>query len=312
MPCLLLAYFESFHYEASAAVLPYSWHPLLVKNLQTALKLSRLVRERIDCLALPSSKAICSSYAARSSSSHVFLLFRVKTHQRVWFFGADKQKAQTRISNKGRQGALSGIISDMSETNKRTLDSYNAHLQEYIDGTPHKVSQEFRFWIDEAIGILPPGSEVLEIGSAFGRDAAYMENKGLSVVRTDAAQSFVDYLNDNGQPARLLNVVTDEIEGSYDMVFASAVLLHLTPEELSTALENIHSALKETGILAFSVKRGSGSEWSDAKLGAPRFFQYWEPEPLREVLRDNGFTVDWSSGETDEKWLRIIAKPTSG
>lgn len=35
----------------------------------------------------------------------------------------------------------------------------------------------------------------LEIGSAFGRDAGYLERKGHSVECTDATQAFVDLLN---------------------------------------------------------------------------------------------------------------------
>lgn len=211
---------------------------------------------------------------------------------------------------------LNGIILHMSETNERTLDSYNTHLQEYIDGTPHEVSSEFKLWIDKAINLLPSSSKVLEIGSAFGRDATYIESKGLSVARTDAAQSFVDYLNENGQSAKLFNVVTDDIEGSFSMIFANAVFLHLKPDELKQALAKVHGALDKGGILAFSVKRGNGSGWSDAKLGAPRFFQYWETASLLELLEDNKFNVVWSSDETEGyrdsdpiKWIHIIAEP---
>ena len=195
----------------------------------------------------------------------------------------------------------------MSDTNERTLDSYNEHLQEYIDGTPHEVSSEFKLWVDEAISRLPAGGSVLEIGSAFGRDANYIENKGFEVTRTDAAKSFVDYLNEAGKQAELLNIVTGDVKGSFDMVFANAVLLHFAPDELNIALKKIHPALNERGVMAFSVKRGEGSEWSDAKLGAPRFFQYWELNHLTETLETNGFAVDWSNEGT--KWLHIIAKP---
>ncbi len=200
----------------------------------------------------------------------------------------------------------------MSETNERTLKSYNNHLQEYIDGTPHEVESDasIKAWIDKALSMLPENGVILEIGSGFGRDADYIEQAGFKVVRTEAAHSFVDYLNKNKKGAIELNVITDEIEGEYDMVFANAVLLHLTPDELEIALGKIHNAINGAGILAFSMKRGKGSEWSDAKLGAPRFFQYWELKPLAQVLKKSDFNISWFSGETDEKWLHIIAKPT--
>lgn len=198
----------------------------------------------------------------------------------------------------------------MSETNEQTLDSYNNYLQEYIDGTPHEVSGGQKIWIDTALAKLPSNARILEIGSGFGRDADYMESKGFAVARTDAAQSFVGYMNQNGKNTELLNVITDEIEGSFDMIFANAVLLHLTPEELNATLGKIRLALRREGILTFTMKRGSGSEWSEAKIGAPRFFQYWEQKPLIQILEESGFIISWSSAKTDEKWLHIIAKPT--
>ncbi|HUO54767.1 MAG TPA: hypothetical protein VMU18_08505, partial [Rhodoblastus sp.] len=36
-------------------------------------------------------------------------------------------------------------------------------------------------------------------------------------------------------------------------------------------------------------KRGRGEEWSEAKIGAPRFFHYWEPDDLPPVLEAAGF-----------------------
>ena len=67
----------------------------------------------------------------------------------------------------------------MSETNNRTVESYNAHIQEYIDGTPHEVSGVVKDWLDGSLADVPKDARILEFGSAFGRDAEYHILQGL-------------------------------------------------------------------------------------------------------------------------------------
>lgn len=64
----------------------------------------------------------------------------------------------------------------MNETNNnRTIESYNSHIQEYMDGTPHEVSGYVKDWLDKTFADIPKGAHILEFGSAFGRDAAYLQ-----------------------------------------------------------------------------------------------------------------------------------------
>ncbi len=74
---------------------------------------------------------------------------------------------------------------------------------------------------------------MLEIGSATGRDAAVLEARGLKVRRTDATPAFVDRLRADGVAADVLNVITDELGGPWDAIYAGAVFLHLNVLELT-------------------------------------------------------------------------------
>ena len=196
----------------------------------------------------------------------------------------------------------------MTDENRRTLAAYQGHAQAYIDGTPHNVEGFVKVWIDKVLARLPKESVILELGSAFGRDADYIERAGYKVERTDAAGSFVDLLKRQGHEARLLNVLTDDPGGPYGLVFANAVLLHFTIDEFRMVLKKIYAGLAPGGIFAFSVKRGKGSEWSEAKLGAPRFFQYWEKTDLEQALSASGFSAAEITAEESKKWLHVIAK----
>lgn len=200
-----------------------------------------------------------------------------------------------------------------TDSNNRTVAAYEGGVKEYVSGTPQEVSGQFKDWIDTSLELLSEGANVLELGSAFGRDARYIESKGYLVQRTDATEGFVAMLQNEGYNAKLLNALTDDMGGSYDMIFANAVFLHFRPDELKNVLSKAHESLTNEGVLAFSVKRGDGDEWSSAKLGAPRYFCYWQATPLRELLSDAGFgEIQLHEALSDhrggQEWLHVIAR----
>jgi SAM-dependent methyltransferase len=200
----------------------------------------------------------------------------------------------------------------MSDSNQATLQSYEQCSQAYIDGTTHQPAPSTRRWINTALHGLPSSARILEIGSGFGRDAAYIAAVGYTVACTDAAQSFVDALLARGFTASRLNLLTDPVPGDQDLIIANAVLLHFTPGECALALGKLQSALAEGARLAISLKAGDGEEWSSAKLGAPRYFCYWRPEPLCAVLEQAGFTdIHIEATATDRAhadWLYVLAR----
>lgn len=107
-------------------------------------------------------------------------------------------------------------------SNDITLHSYNSHVDEYQNGMTNQVSDCFKDWMDITMSLLTQDAKILEIGSAFGRDTRYFESSGFRVNRIDAAQGFVDLLNNNGYSAHIFNVLTDEFESTYDLIFANA------------------------------------------------------------------------------------------
>src|SRR6185295_18833198 len=156
---------------------------------------------------------------------------------------------------------------DEMSSNDVTLQSYERAISEYISGTPHEVYGSVKSWIDATLKLLPEHARIIEIGSAFGRDANYIESHGFTVERTDATEGFISLLQAMGHTVRRFNVLKDEFAAHYDLVFANAVFLHFTQEEIATVLGKVHAGLNERGILAFSVKKGEGEGWSTVKIG---------------------------------------------
>jgi SAM-dependent methyltransferase len=164
-------------------------------------------------------------------------------------------------------------------------------------------------FLDRVAAAVGPGGAVLELGSGTGDNARYLTGRGLAVQPSDGAGAFVEAMRRDGLSAMLLDVLRDDLGGPWDAVVAFAVLLHLTAEELAGVLDEVHAAVRPGGLLALSVKEGDGSAWSDHKLGRPRFFTYWRPEPLARLLDEHGWTVDHAErhAAARDDWILVMA-----
>ena len=114
--------------------------------------------------------------------------------------------------------------------NSLTLQSYQDKTQEYVEGTP-PIDDAIRTWLNTSLELIPKDGKILEVGSGFGRGAEYVREQGFDIECSDAVPNFVELLQSKGFNTRLLDLLKDQLGGSYDMVFADAVLLHFTPEE---------------------------------------------------------------------------------
>jgi hypothetical protein len=93
------------------------------------------------------------------------------------------------------------------------------------------------------------------------------------------------------------------------MVYAHAVLVHFNREQTELVIKKALRCLKTGGVLAFSVKQGDGSKWTNEKLGSPRLFYYWQRAELEELLTTDGVSefevTEGKSRHAD--WLYVTA-----
>ena len=199
------------------------------------------------------------------------------------------------------------------ETNHTTLSTYQENFDKYVSGTPSEVSGTQKDWIESVLARINMDARILEIGSAFGRDAAFMQRAGYAnVTVTDAFDAAVDALQEQGfAKVKKFNALTDELEDEYDLIFASAVFLHFTEREFRLTLDKLRGNLGKSGLLAFTVKQGEGEEWSSEKMDAPRFFHYWQKETLGETVQSRGYKVVEiaMNEEFSQKWLAVTCTP---
>jgi hypothetical protein len=195
------------------------------------------------------------------------------------------------------------VVSSL-DANAVTLAAYEQRAESFRSTIPRDPNDNLIRLVDEA---LPAGGHVLELGSGTGRDAAELERRGHRVRRTDATLAFVEMMRADGFEADQLNALTDDYAGPYDLVFADAVFLHFTPDQLATVLLK---CAKAAPLVAFTTREGDGAEWSNGYLGLPRHFTLWQEGPLRALLTETGWEIlQLHRGQTRSGgWFHILAK----
>jgi len=163
--------------------------------------------------------------------------------------------------------AAASPIDIEAERNMHTLRAYEMSTSEYGINTSVDLSSVGWSWLDTAMHLRARSPDIshlpiLEIGSATGRDAAYIEDRyGASVMRTDATTTFVDRLRSQGHEAHVLNALTDDLGGPYSMIFANGVVSHFSEKQAMDFISRAVDSLVRGGVLAFSVKTTMG--WDD-------------------------------------------------
>ncbi len=201
--------------------------------------------------------------------------------------------------------------------NQKTIDAYNKSVLKYISNTPYSLNPRVEKWIQRTLQNVSKNSKILELGSGDGKDADYIESLGYEVMRTDAAQGFVDYIVEKGKQARVIDAICDELPQDNDLVYANAVLVHFSRDETRTVCRKVYESLRLGGRFSFCVKEGTGEEWVDDKLSVPRYFCYWKQSEIEALVHDIGFnnlvvTKSESRRANHPLWIEIVAtKPAS-
>lgn len=206
-------------------------------------------------------------------------------------------------------------------SDRDTIRSYDAVAAEYAAEAatmPEWVAAE----IDAFVTGLGGSGRVLEIGSGGGRDAFALEERGLSVRRTDIAQGFVDLLRKGGYEADQLDPLSDGLAdpghpgAPYDAVWACACLIHVARADFGTVLGRLAAATRPGGRLHVSVREGDGETIStEGSAAAPRRYveTYWREPALRSAVTDAGWIIDEirrCTGRPGDRWLSVRAHRT--
>ena len=98
-------------------------------------------------------------------------------------------------------------------------------------------------------------------------------------------------------------------ENSYDGIFANASLFCIPSQELPRVLKELHSAIKNDGILFSSNPRGNAEGWQGQRYG-----HYMEFETSQLFLQQAGFKIiehyyrPAGKPREEQPWLAIVSQ----
>ena len=217
----------------------------------------------------------------------------------------------------------------MSVQNNKTVDAYQKTAKNYLNNTKIAASinkenvdrnkKELQEFIKDTFKDMPIGSKVLEVGSADGENAKYIQKLGYNVTASDIVDDFLKAIRDNGLIPIKFNLLKDELNDKYNVIFCWRVFVHFTKEDSLNALTRSYNNLEKNGLLILSIIsrdcKKIDNEWIDFPneyhLGADRFFNYYSKEQFDEIINKTRFRIKDFNETIDEngiKWLVYVLK----
>ncbi len=185
---------------------------------------------------------------------------------------------------------------------------YNQNADTFIEGTM-QADMSSLYEIFESY--IPEGARILDLGFGSGRDTLHFIEKGHEVVSIDISEALVERAKKIlPNVVRLLDFHDLDYVKEFDAIWACASMLHCTETSLQLVIERCIRAIKTSGILYMSFKRGDGLDIHKA-----RCFLDVEPIVLEQILgRMEGVSIQkiWITEDVrkdrDDEWVNIICK----
>ncbi len=206
----------------------------------------------------------------------------------------------------------------MDETHMKTLNFYNLNSYPLSESYESAEVESMQRTLESCF---EKRSRLLELGFGSGRDASYMQARGFDVTGIDGSSRMVDeavklHLELEGRLFQ--GILPDALEsrdllpGSFDGIYAVAVLMHLKPGELASVFSSVHRLLVPTGRFLFSVPLERDDVDEKGLDGKGRFFLSWSREEWSALARNSGFrelkgsVTEDGLGRSGVRWLTLV------
>lgn len=175
----------------------------------------------------------------------------------------------------------------LQEIETVTLKHYNLNAEAYWAGTKdHDVTQNYEAFLRPFLK--DKKLDILDLGCGPGRDVSYFKALGHRPIGLDGSEVFCSmaraYTGCQILHQTFLNL--DLPCNAFDGIFANASLFHIPSQALPSVLDDLHSTLREGGILFISNPRGDGEGWSGQRYG-----HYMQIDTSELFLTRAGFEI---------------------
>lgn len=179
------------------------------------------------------------------------------------------------------------------DPNATTIETYDQIAVEYAQKNLEYLDPTE---LDRFISYLPKSGSILDVGCGNGRDANYLQANGFTVIATDLSRQLLKeakklYPGLQTQQMDMRRLSFDE--STFDGVLANASLLHLEKQDVPLTLSGFNRVLKQDGMCLIIVKQGKGDMFvvEEKSSNMPRYFIYFQPDEIRELMEQAGFEI---------------------
>ena len=175
---------------------------------------------------------------------------------------------------------------------ERTQKTYDEVADQYL--VRNQDRSEVIPSIDRFSRLLPDGALVLDVGSGPGIDSAQLRLRGFEVVSSDLSFGMLEAGQRSFPGARVqADMLELPFEESIHGCWVNASLHHVERGLVPKALREFWRVLVEPAILHLEVKLGNDQGWETERYGPdhPRWYTYWQPPDLDQLLEDAGFEI---------------------
>jgi SAM-dependent methyltransferase len=166
------------------------------------------------------------------------------------------------------------------------------HIERYATDPQRYLTDRFRYYFDWKTG---EKRTALDVGCGAGQYAALLAEMGFEVHLLDESYKMLGlacerlgYAPKSIAPVNIFNLSWGYPDASFDLIFASAIMIHVPEKKRSHIYSTFRRLLKPEGYLFVNYKINDHTLISDDG----RFFAYYRDDswPQRE-LENNGFNI---------------------
>jgi ubiquinone/menaquinone biosynthesis C-methylase UbiE len=200
----------------------------------------------------------------------------------------------------------------MTET-QITSATYDQIAADYASRAAGAAPETLAIIRERFVALLAPGARVLDVGCGPGWEAARLRDLGLRAYGLDRSRGMLAEARALRVPLLLGDMRALPLPAhSLDGLWVCASFLHIPKRDGSAVLREFSRTLRPGGALYIGVKEGDGERWVEQRDGHRRFFAFYRPDELDELLAAHSFTVVESWIDVDslgrpERWINRIA-----
>jgi cyclopropane fatty-acyl-phospholipid synthase-like methyltransferase len=198
-------------------------------------------------------------------------------------------------------------------------DGYDRMGSAFAEWEAARGQEARRWFLDQVLARVGPGSAVLELGCGPGTAAAEL-SAGREYIGLDLSEVQLSIARRRIPGATFVRGDLTSMTfrpASFDGVVAFYVFNHVPHEEVGPAFERIFAWLRPGGRLMTSLLTTAAEDRVEEWLGVPMFFAGFEPGSSERLLLGTGFDLELSKvreevdpqyGPSDTHWI-IARKP---